>query len=110
MQNGVGIAGVPSGIGGDQPGQMAVHRGDPLIVHQLVRGSGGELLAGDKFAQVQRIVVRQQADHVVTGVKDQLADGSPVRLWLAEQRSGFFHMRAKAGADKIRDPLGAGEV
>ena len=110
MQNGVGITGVPSGIGGDQSGQMAVHRGNHLIVYQLISGCGGELLAGDKLAEVQRIVVRQQADHVVTGIENKLPDSGTIRRRLAQQPAGLFNVRTKAGADKIRDPLGAGEV
>lgn len=71
---------------------------------------GGELLAGDKLAQVKRIVVRQHADHVVAGTQDELADGLAIGRRLAEQRGGLLDVRVKLRADKIGDPLGAGEI
>ena len=79
-------------------------------MHQLVGGSGEELFTGDKSTQVQRVVVRQQADHVVAGVEDQLADSVTIGRRLAEQRGGFLHVRVKLRANKIGDPLGTGEV
>jgi hypothetical protein len=54
--------------------------------------------------------VRQQADHIVAGIEDKLADGGAIGRRLAEQRGGFLNVRVKLRADKIGDPLGAGEV
>jgi hypothetical protein len=45
----------------------------------------------------------------VAGIEDQLADGGTIGRRLAEQRGGL-NVRAKMRADKIGDPLGAGEV
>jgi hypothetical protein len=41
VQNGLRIIGIAAGIGRNQPGQVAVQRGDHLIVNQLV-GAVGE--------------------------------------------------------------------
>ncbi len=110
MQNCLGITGVPPGIGGDQPGQVRVHWLNHPIVYPLVGDGRGELLPGDELAQVERIVVRQQADHIVAGIENKLANGGAIGRRLAEQRGGFLNVRVKLCADKIGDPLGAGEV
>jgi hypothetical protein len=86
-----------------------MHRGDHLIVDQLVGGGGGELLAGDKFAQVERIVVRQQriilwqALRISWRMASRSGDGWRAARWPL-QRAG------ENCADKIGDPLGAGEI
>jgi hypothetical protein len=54
--------------------------------------------------------VRQQADHIVAGIENKLANGGAIGRRLAEQRGGFLNVRVKLRADKIGDPLGAGEV
>ncbi len=76
----------------------------------LVGDGRGELLPGDKLAQVVRIVVRQQADHIVAGIENKLANGTARSGEAAELRGGFLNVRVKLRADKIGDPLGAGEV
>ena len=50
------------------------------------------------------------SDHVVAGTQDQLADGLAIGRRLAEQRGGLLDVRVKLRADKIGDPLGAGEI
>lgn len=54
--------------------------------------------------------MRQHADHVVAGTQDQLADGLAIGRRLAEQRGGLLDVRVKLRADKIGNPLGAGEI
>ena len=110
MQNGLRVRGIAAGIGGDKFGQVGMHRRDDPIVNPLIGRSGGELFPGDKFAQAQRIVLGQELDHIAAGVKDQLADGVPIRLGGAKQRGGGLHQRLKLASDKVGDPVGAGEI
>lgn len=70
----------------------------------------GELLTGDKFAEVDGVILGEQLNHVSAGAKDQFTDGIPIRLWLREQAFGFFGVRTELLANKIGNPLGAGEV
>lgn len=70
----------------------------------------GELLTGDKFAEVDGVILGEQLNHVSAGAKDQFTDGCPIRLWLCEQTFGFFGVRTELLANKISNPLGAGEV
>lgn len=65
---------------------------------------------GDKFAEVDGVIPGEQLNHVSAGAKDQFTDGSPIRLWLREQTFGFFGVRTELLANKISNPLGAGEV
>ena len=51
-----------------------------------------------------------ETPHGYAGAKDQFTDGSPIRLWLREQAFGFLGMRTELLANKIGNPLGAGEV
>ncbi len=67
----VSVASLP-GIGRDQPGKVRVHQGNHWSCTPAGRRQGEELFTGDNVDQVQRVVVRQQADHVVAGVEDQL--------------------------------------
>lgn len=52
----------------------------------------------------------EQLNHVPAGAKDQFTDGSPIWLWLCEQAFGLFGVRTELLANKIGNPLGAGEV
>ena len=79
-------------------------------MHQVVGCRGRELLTGDKLAEVDGVILGEQLNHVPAGAKDQFTDGSPIRLWLREQAFGFLGMRTELLANKIGNPLGAGEV
>lgn len=52
----------------------------------------------------------EQLNHVPAGAKDQFTDGSPIWLWLCEQAFGLFGVRTELLANKIGNPLGAGEI
>ncbi len=52
----------------------------------------------------------EQLNHVPAGAKDQFTDGCAIRLWLCEQAFGLFGVRTELLANKIGNPLGAGEV
>ncbi len=52
----------------------------------------------------------EQLNHVSAGAKDQFTDGCPIRLWLCEQTFGLFGVWTELLANKISNPLGAGEV
>ena len=54
--------------------------------------------------------MRQQADHIVAGIENKLPDSGTIRRRLAQQRGGLLNVRAKIVANKIGNPLGAGEV
>lgn len=39
---------------------------------------------GDKFVEVDGVILGEQFNYVFVGVKDQFMDGSLIRLWLCE--------------------------
>ena len=84
--------------------------GDHLLVDQMVRGGGRQLFPGNKFAQVDRILLGQQQDHVMAGAEDKGADRLAIRRLSGEQGLRRFGVRAKIVTDKIGDPLAAGEI
>ncbi|STW30757.1 Uncharacterised protein [Klebsiella michiganensis] len=69
-----------------------------------------QLLAGDKFAQIDGVVLGQQQDHILAGAKYQAAHGGFIRNRLSEQRFRRLRVGTEIVFDKISDPLGAGEV
>lgn len=74
----------------------------------MVRGGGRQLFPGNKFAQVDRIILGQQQNHVMAGAEDEGADRLAIRRLSGEQGLRRFGVRAKIVTDKIGDPLAAG--
>ncbi|STV77005.1 Uncharacterised protein [Klebsiella michiganensis] len=69
-----------------------------------------QLLAGDKFAQIDGVVLGQQQNHILAGAQYQGAHGGFIRNRLSAQRFRRLRVGAEIVLDKIGNPLGAGEI
>lgn len=87
-----------------------MERRNHLPVDELVGRGRGKLLAGDEFAQIDRVILGQQQNHILTGAQNQNPNRRLIRRSCRQQRFRRFGMRTKIMADKIGNPLGAGEI
>lgn len=87
-----------------------MERRNYLTVDELVGRGRGKLLAGDEFAQIDRVILGQQQNHILTGAQNQYPNLRLIRRRCRQQRFRRFGMRTKIMADKIGNPLGAGEI
>jgi hypothetical protein len=71
VQNHCRVIGIKAGKCGDQTGQVAMERRNHLTVDELVGRGRGKLLAGDEFAQIDRVILGQQQNHILTGAQNQ---------------------------------------
>lgn len=75
---------------------------------RTVIGCRGKTAHGINLLGVD-VVILGDSNHVLAGAKDQFADGGRSG-WLCEQAFGFFSVQTELLANKIGNPLGAGEI
>lgn len=116
VQQGVGmedylcIIGFVVGSGGNQLGEIMVQGGNYLLVDQMVGGGWCQLFMGNEFVQVNCIVLGEQQDYVVVGVKDEVVDCLVIWCFFGKQVFCCFGLWVKIVVDKIGDLLGVGKI